>query len=279
MFAVLNRYAKFEALRQSEESDSFLEDGQESGDRNLGTHNERSSCRTTLFLTLTFITTILIGALSGRYLILDSDAFCRSRSSQFSPVLANVSLSYHLVQFNDSFLEETLFRQAPSPEVDRAWKSLGIDYRAILVPPDQAETSGLSPTKHVHLRGKYGGGYPSNVEGLHHLHCLNLLRQSLHYNFPYYKALKQEAFINEEPVLRLHVTHCLDILRQQLMCTVDTGVLGRVWWNRDRPAAFPDFNTVHKCKDFEGVRKWAEEHQIPEGERPKDWLEPPGVWK
>lgn len=58
------------------------------------------------------------------------------------------------------------------------------------------------------------------------------------------------------------------------MCTVDVGVLGQVWWNRERPTAYPDFNTEHKCKNFEDVRKWAEAHQAPK-DVPDDYLMDP----
>ena len=58
------------------------------------------------------------------------------------------------------------------------------------------------------------------------------------------------------------------------MCTVDIGVLGQVWYNPDRPHAFPDFNTQHICRDFEGVRQWAQSHQAPE-EVPEDYLDRP----
>lgn len=50
------------------------------------------------------------------------------------------------------------------------------------------------------------------------------------------------------------------------MCNVDTGVLGQVWTlqpGTKEPQAFPDFNTQHKCRDYEAVRRWAEEHQMP----------------
>ncbi|CAG8978654.1 hypothetical protein HYALB_00011750 [Hymenoscyphus albidus] len=127
--------------------------------------------------------------------------------------------------------------------------------------------SGIS-SDHVHVREQYGGGYPANVEGLHHLHC------SLYYNYEYYQELGEGAFKNEEPILRLHVSHCLDILRQQLMCTVDVGVLGRVWWNKEDPTPFPDFNTDHKCRNFNAVRQWAFERQVP-ARVPEDYLESP----
>lgn len=60
------------------------------------------------------------------------------------------------------------------------------------------------------------------------------------------------------------------------MCNVDTGVLGQVWVNREQPKAFPDFNTKHKCKNYDAVRQWAEEHQaLPVDQLPSDYLEYP----
>ena len=55
------------------------------------------------------------------------------------------------------------------------------------------------------------------------------------------------------------------------MCTVDVAVLGQVWWNKEEPRAYPDFNTEHKCRNFDDVRKWAEEHQAPK-DVPADYL-------
>lgn len=39
------------------------------------------------------------------------------------------------------------------------------------MPADEAEKSGLAPDQ-VKINEEYGGGYPANLEGLHHLHCL-----------------------------------------------------------------------------------------------------------
>lgn len=46
------------------------------------------------------------------------------------------------------------------------------------------------------------------------------------------------------------------------MCNVDTGVLGQVWYNQTHPKAFPDFNTQHKCKNFDDIRDWAVALQV-----------------
>lgn len=62
------------------------------------------------------------------------------------------------------------------------------------------------------------------------------------------------------------------------MCTVDVGVLGQVWYQPTGKGlqAFVDFNTVHKCRNFDEIRQWAEEHQLPDGKDvPPDFLEPP----
>ncbi|KAL9619245.1 MAG: hypothetical protein Q9160_006097 [Pyrenula sp. 1 TL-2023] len=196
-----------------------------------------------------------------------------SNSPLPAPVVSDVGITYTTQRFNGSLLKENIYRQSASPEVDAAWESLGVNYRAIVVPESQASASDIRPDQ-VHISPKYGGGYPANVEGLHHLHCLNLLRQSLYYNYDYYHERGDGAFVNSDEIVRHHVSHCLDILRQQLMCTLDVGVLGQVWWNPPAPMAYPDFDTRHKCRNFEAVRDWAERNQAP-ADTPMDYLVPP----
>ncbi|KAF2114793.1 hypothetical protein BDV96DRAFT_660120 [Lophiotrema nucula] len=172
-------------------------------------------------------------------------------------------------------MKSNVFRQDAGPDVDAAWKSLGADYHAARIPQNQAARSGLAADQ-VKIKQQYGGGYPAHVEGLHHLHCLNLLRKSLAWNFNHYQKEGLGPFKNDPAIVKYHVTHCLDILRQQLMCTVDVGVLGQVWYQPPSkpPQAFVDFNTVHKCRNFDAIRDWAEKHQLPD-EPPPDFLEQP----
>lgn len=145
----------------------------------------------------------------------------------------------------------------------------------MVIPSSLATKSGLKADQ-VKINEAYGGGFPANLEGLHHLHCLNVLRQALYYNFDYYSKKGDGAFKNEPHVVKMHVSHCLDILRQQLMCTVDIGVLGQVWIHPDSPEPYVDFNTEHKCRNFDEIRQWAEGRQLPVGDHlPNDWLEPP----
>ncbi|KAH3908423.1 hypothetical protein HBH56_174820 [Parastagonospora nodorum] len=193
------------------------------------------------------------------------DDFCMRHISRYSPVVKNVSPGWHDKLFNGSFLHQNEYRQPASPETDAAWEALGVNYRSVVVSLDEAEQTGLR-SEQVQISQEYGGGFPANVEGLHHLHCLNLLRKTLHWNYDYYRALGEGAFVNSEYIVQVHTTHCLDILRQVLMCNPDVGVLGQVWWqaeDEDYPSAFVDFNTVHRCRDHEAVRVWAEANQLP----------------
>ncbi|KAL3488371.1 hypothetical protein BJX62DRAFT_179584 [Aspergillus germanicus] len=224
---------------------------------------------------IVLLTTILSG-LAGMFIgyrSRDLDEVCSRHVSHYSPLLANIPVKYHTQRFNGSLLKENVFRQEAGPEGDAAWEALGVNYRPIRVPAHEAARSGIAHDQ-VRIQEAYGGGYLVNVEGLHHLHCLNLLRQSLYYNYEYYHAQGKGAFRNDDFIVRKHVSHCLDILRQQLMCTIDKGVLGQVWLYPDHPSPFVDFNTEHRCQNFEDIRIWAERNQLPE-ETPGDFLR---VW-
>ncbi|MCJ1408302.1 hypothetical protein MMC19_002377 [Ptychographa xylographoides] len=250
------------------DSDSF-----EDVDSPSKTRTRPSHLCLALVFAIALPTAALLGAWVGSHRFASLDSLCTQHVSQSSPVVKDVDIEYNVITFNGSLMNENIFRQDAAPEVDAAWQSLGVDYRSAIVPSKLAELSGLAPSQ-VQVNEKYGGGFPANVEGLHHLHCLNLLRQSLYYNFDYYYERKEGAFINADDILRLHVSHCLDILRQQLMCTVDVGVLGQIWWDKQSPKAYVDFNTRHKCRNFDAVRQWAKEHQAPK-EVPDDYLKPP----
>ncbi|KAH7324824.1 hypothetical protein B0I35DRAFT_425026 [Stachybotrys elegans] len=214
-----------------------------------------------------------IGSHYSPYHSLDKE--CSAHTVQWSPVLRDVSISYRPQHFNGSFMHEDIYRKPGSKEVDEAWEALGVDYRPGIISKEDGLASGLTES-FVQRADKYGGGFIVNVEGLHHLHCLNLLRKSLYFNYDRYKEMKHHAFQNDPYILQLHVTHCLDALRQVLMCNVDTGVLGQVWVHPKAPAAFPDFNTKHVCKNYKDVQAWAEKIQAPPtDELPEDYLAPP----
>jgi len=242
------------------------------------TANRKKSSRRNLLLSILLVPIACLlligfGAWIGARWLVNPDDFCPRHVQRYSPVLKEVDTSLHVVTFNGSLLKANVYRQEAGPEVDAAWDALGVGYRSLALPENEAAESGFRPDQ-VKINKKYGGGYPANVEGLHHLHCLNLVRQSLYYNYDYYHAKGTGAFKNDDNIVRHHVSHCLDIVRQQLMCQPDTGLLGQVWWNKEMPTSFVDFNTNHTCKNFDAIRQWAEERQMPETV-PIDFLQPP----
>ncbi|KAF4987367.1 hypothetical protein FDECE_15463 [Fusarium decemcellulare] len=221
-------------------------------------------------LTIIFVSAFVGAWISMAYINIDQN--CAAHTTRWSPLLDDVKIKYETKLFDGRFMEENAFRKNGSPEADAAWESLGVDYRPGFISYEDGIASGLTDA-FVQRADKYGGGFIVNVEGMHHLHCLNLVRKSLWFNYDYYKKMGGHAFKNDGEVFRLHVTHCLDTIRQVLMCNVDTGVLGQVWANQKDPNAFPDFNTKHTCKNYEDIKKWAEKLQAPEADSlPEDYL-------
>ncbi|KAF7551987.1 hypothetical protein G7Z17_g4615 [Cylindrodendrum hubeiense] len=230
----------------------------------------RRGWRSCLGMTVSLLAIILVSGLTGAWIsfaFLNMDQNCALHTTQWY-----VDIKYAFKEFDGHFMEENIYRKNASAEVDAAWEALGVDYRAGVISYEDGLASGLD-SSFVQRNPKYGGGFLVNVEGLHHLHCLNLVRKSLYFNYDHYKAIGTHAFMNEGHAFQLHVTHCLDTIRQVLMCNVDTAVLGQVWATKEDPMAFPDFNTRHMCKNYDAVREWGEKLQAPPNdELPPDFL-------
>ncbi|SPO02056.1 uncharacterized protein DNG_04729 [Cephalotrichum gorgonifer] len=98
--------------------------------------------------------------------------------------------------------------------------------RHFRVPEDRESYYGLDPGHAQYLKSQVGG-YPALFEFEHHLHCVNLLRQSLHWNYDYYIARCQGPFANAPEIVEVHVNHGFDIVRQVIMCQPDTDLFGQ----------------------------------------------------
>ncbi|KAK7421541.1 hypothetical protein QQZ08_009886 [Neonectria magnoliae] len=253
-------------------------DGSVDSYRYVATRRQRCGWRNWLCLIVSLLVIILVSGSTGAWLsfaFLNLDQNCAAHTTQWSPLLDDVSIKYSFKPFDGNFMEENVYRKNASAEVDAAWEALGVDYRAGVISYEDGLASGLD-SSFVQRAEKYGGGFLVNVEGMHHLHCLNMVRKSLYFNYEHYEALGGHAFKNDGEIFRLHLTHCLDTIRQVLMCNVDTGVLGQVWVNPDEPMAFPDFNTKHMCKNYDDVKEWAGKLQAPPNDEvPDDYLAMP----
>ncbi|KAJ5116614.1 hypothetical protein N7456_000962 [Penicillium angulare] len=109
-----------------------------------------------------------------------------------------------------------------------------------------------------------GLGYVKNPElapnlsvigAFHQLHCLYIVRRAYYDNEPsdlhHSRRSDFDVGVDRHP----HVGHCFDYLRQSLQCASDSHlepvgerVVGNPSWGFDR-----------QCRDFEGLKAWAEE--------------------
>jgi hypothetical protein len=61
------------------------------------------------------------------------------------------------------------------------------------------------------------------------------------------------------------LAHCLDYLRQVLMCNADYTVFG-FYFVKDHSTGM-NFNTEHKCKNYDDILAWAENYWLPDDQR------------
>ncbi|KAK4614145.1 hypothetical protein CLAFUW4_08725 [Fulvia fulva] len=111
-----------------------------------------------------------------------------------------------------------------------AWEALRVDYEGVIVPDRYAADFDIVPGFHLRVTpdGTVDGpplsGYPSMPLALHHLHCLNLLRQGLSFNVDYYRQTKHPSWTEDQTDehIEIHVAHCLDFPRELYMCHADS---------------------------------------------------------
>ncbi|PYH90867.1 hypothetical protein BO71DRAFT_486736 [Aspergillus ellipticus CBS 707.79] len=133
----------------------------------------------------------------------------------------------------------------PSPELDAAWKNF-LGSSNIFVTAEEEPTLGgglyLEPDSNL---------YMAEIGVMHDLHCLNVIRQSVHYYWDYYKA-KHPADDIWEP----HLEHCIDSLRESLSCAGDMTAMPLIWDDNGNRFT-PGFAVEHTCRDYEALRVWA----------------------
>lgn len=180
-----------------------------------------------------------------------------------APVLNKVDLSLRDQQVRDTRYppedEMGVYRQPPSPEVDNAWDRIS-DVQAILISSEEVQRLGKDPGRTVKAPQSWGYGEDAHwaeIDVFHQIHCLNSIRQSLYRD--YYVGKDNDT----NPLAWGHITHCLHNLVQALMCSASADVITYNWVD-GKPKPVPDFNINHKCRDFEKLLQWQNEHKLPD---------------
>ncbi|RDW82689.1 hypothetical protein BP6252_03801 [Coleophoma cylindrospora] len=174
---------------------------------------------------------------------------CDKELSAWSPLLDIVK--YRTVEFKGSFDSKSEWKGPPSPEVDAAWKEItGVE----TVSANIQEAQILKLQKSVDASKTPDGDYLVGVEVVHQLHCLDMLRR---WTYPEYYG--NAGMFRHKDLLRNHTDHCIDMLRQNLICTSDVSLVTHNWVKGfEMPQ--PNFNVVHKCRNFDDILRYVKEH-------------------
>ncbi len=152
-----------------------------------------------------------------------------------------------------------VFGAPPGPEVDRAWARASRNMIVGLT-RDEVLRLGKDPATAVQFSPEWPEAkkakedmYVGVVDVFHQIHCLDMLRQNLVFNYDYYWG---DIYGLRPPAFReTHLRHCTSQLLQSIMCRADLAVVTHVW-SRDTPVPMPDFAVNHQCRDFDALLRW-----------------------
>ncbi|KAG2068293.1 hypothetical protein BDR04DRAFT_1232907 [Suillus decipiens] len=178
--------------------------------------------------------------------------------SIYSP--AHVAVEPVIIRFNGTLDFPSMYRGPPSPEIDAAWNRIS----RVGITRMTREEMLKAGTTESDLRSKagyperIGGGYMATLASTHLVHCVNLLRKTSW--LEYYDPM-DEDFQNKPATVRKHIDHCIEMLRQDIMCHADVTMI--TWyWVEGHTVPYPNFNTRHRCRNFEKIVDWSLEHVI-----------------
>ncbi|KAF2646046.1 hypothetical protein P280DRAFT_512253 [Massarina eburnea CBS 473.64] len=177
----------------------------------------------------------------------------------YSP--ANEALSYHPRRIWQDGDLPSRFEKPPSPELDQEWEDL-LTGQNIRISPDEMHTLGENLTNRVQLED---GNYLGLMSVWHNLHCLDILRKVVNWEY-YFPRLTEEERGTEVWSVG-HLNHCIERIRTDLVCHADVAV----WIPEWAPKAHHPDGMVMKangrttCVDWEGLDAWARKRALREG--------------
>ncbi|GAO20061.1 hypothetical protein UVI_02045890 [Ustilaginoidea virens] len=179
-----------------------------------------------------------------------------------APIYDQLDLNVSLTTLNGALRDNSsIWRQPPSPAVDAAWDRISTEgLELVTVTAADVAKSGKDPSATLRAPLSWGrgeGAYLAQIEVFHQIHCLNELRKEMHRG--YYYGGKGDG---GDELRRAHKSHCVHMLLQALACRADVGIVTHNWVRNEgiaepKTRLMPDFSTVKKCVDFEGLLGWA----------------------
>ncbi|KAG6043872.1 hypothetical protein E4U39_004042 [Claviceps sp. Clav50 group G5] len=180
----------------------------------------------------------------------------------YSPVYDQVHVPLIDLTINGSLLDrgESIYRQAPSAEVDAAW-DLITNQLPHAISSEDVLRLGKDPKKTAKWPSEWGFGsdaYIAELDIVHTVHCLNAVRRDIHWRHYFGDRYPDGKF----PELhRTHTDHCIYIILQNLMCNSNGDIVTNVWVE-GQLHPFPDFNVNKKCRNYGTFIDWHRKTQI-----------------
>ncbi|CAG2006819.1 unnamed protein product [Fusarium graminearum] len=193
------------------------------------------------------------------------------------PTPAAEVADFHTVRYNITPETKKTEFIGFGPDVDKAWDHVTYDVGDQMITRDELDNLGLDPSSLTIKDPKTGKtGYRVGIQVFHQLHCLNLLRQATHSD--YYSHTGGDIDVEPEDLrghlgkrlqeptskstaLTQYADHCIEFLRTNIMCQSDTGVFPFRYYD-GYEGHWPDFSTLHTCRNFSAIREWAFEHAV-----------------
>ncbi|KAG2059409.1 hypothetical protein BDR06DRAFT_724979 [Suillus hirtellus] len=178
--------------------------------------------------------------------------------SVYSP--ASVAVEPVFIRFNGSLDFPSIYRGPPSPEIDAAWNRIANNLTQMT--REEILKGGTSEAElpwKARYPEKIGRQYIGFMEAIHQLHCVNFLRQASWWE--YYESIKEPVFQTTPRVVRAHLDHCIEMLRQNIMCRADTTMISW-YWVQGETTPYPNFNTRHRCRNFDKIWDWSIKNSI-----------------
>ncbi|KAF3018919.1 hypothetical protein E8E14_010684 [Neopestalotiopsis sp. 37M] len=206
---------------------------------------------------------LLVAGLSVALARSSKSSFLRSVKQgldEYSPAAS--AIEYHDVLFYRGFGDgsqgQSAYQGWPNDYNDRLWDEMynnGFNTRV----EASAHAQFLNKTMRYPVAG-YEDDYVVGLDVFHQLHCLNRLRKA------FYPKRYNSSMINPDGTVSwmkwMHIDHCIESLRQSLTCSSDVTANG-FDWREDVKYMMPRINTVHSCRNFDKIKKWAFDRYVP----------------
>ncbi|KAK0724427.1 hypothetical protein B0H67DRAFT_470751, partial [Lasiosphaeris hirsuta] len=167
------------------------------------------------------------------------------------------AVEYSDLQFEAELGAQNGYKGHPRPELDKLWDRIG-EIHPISMPAEYLGVLNKTGSG-IPYAEEDGGGIMVEIEVFHQLHCLNFLRKVIYADYYSRPENMPLEFLVGDTLFFNHIDHCIDFLRQFLMCASDvTPVTSN--WVLTHHSPHPDFNTMHKCRNFDALLGWVEEH-------------------